>query len=244
MKKRYLGGTVVLGAILLVSACGGGGGGSPGSSDLTGTWKGVYDIGAFYEMDVVVSGTSITSVSLGGTSTGDSGSFALVQSKIYEYSLTPSGGYGGFMSDSSGTHAALLDLATPGFAVLQKGATAITNITSGDELAGSWAGYSVHLDAMENVDNVSSTSVTVSPYDGISMMPLSGTGPSGAFTGGLTGANSAGVYWGSYTITGSGITGTVWVYLSPDYNFAASWACDNGAVPPSVDCSYHAWNRQ
>lgn len=242
MKKRYLGGIAVLGASLILTACGGGGD-SSSSTDLTGTWKGIYDDGfSFFEMDVVVSGTSISSVSLGGSSTGDTGSFTSVQSNIYEYVLTPSGGYGGFLTDSSGTHAGLLDLATPGFAVLQKGASALTTFT-GNEVVGSWSGYNVHLDATETVDNVGNSSVTVSAYNG-STWSFSGTGPAGAFTGDLTGGYDAGVWYGSYTITSSSVPGNVWVYLSPDGTFAASWACDYGDIPPSVNCSYNSWTKQ
>ncbi len=242
MKKQYLGGIAILGATLMLTACGGGGGGGTGSSGLSGSWKGIYDIGSLYEMDVVVNGTSITSVSLGGTSTGDTGSFSAVQSNIYEYVLTPSGGYGGFLADSSETHAALLDLATPGFAVLQKGATSLTTF-SGNEVAGSWSGYYVHLDALENIDNVGNSSVTVSSFNGANWS-FSGTGPSGAFTGSFTVGYTAGIWYGTYTVTSSAVTGDVWVYLAPDGTFAASWACDYGATPPSTNCSYNSWTKQ
>lgn len=240
MKKQYLGGMAILGVTLLLAACGGGGGGGTSStSDISGSWKGVYHdiLGAQKaEMDVAVSGTSITDISFGGVSTGDSGAFTLVQSKIYEYSLA-GGGYGGFLVDSSGTHAALLDEWNSGFAVLQKSASAIkTNFTLAD-VGGNWSGYSIYVDASSNL-TVANSSVSVAG-DG----SFSGTGIAGPFTGAFTSYDVWGIYWGTYTNTGSGISGDVYAYLSPDGTFAASWACDYGDTPPSPNCTYNSWNK-
>jgi hypothetical protein len=247
MKNRYLGGTVVLGAILLVSACGGGGG-SSGSSGLTGTWKGIYDDGyGFYEMDVTVSGTNITDVTIGTVSTGYTGTISEYQSNVYGYDLSGSGGgWGGFITDSSGAHAGLVDVATPAIAVLQKGATSLPMNYVLSDVAGSWSGYSVHLAGGNgDPDTVGSSSATVTcpPAGDCS---FSGVVPTGSFSGTIPSTSfstTAGVYAGTYTNSTTMATGTVWIYLAPDKTFAASWACDNGTTPVSDQCLYSAWNK-
>jgi len=243
MKKKHLAVAMTFGSTLMLSACGGGG--SSGIS-LTGTWVGTYDDwNLFYEMNTTINKTTIESLTIGGVALG-TGSVTKVQGKVYEYT-TASGGSGGFMVDGSGKHAAVLDMVgglTPasanfGFAVVQKGATAVNNNFLQSDIVGTWKGYSVHLDAAGNIDLMDTSKATVNAD-----YTFSGTSPGGDFVGMFTAGSSVGWWYGSYSNVTTGAWGNVSVYLSPDGKFGGSWACDYGSLPPSVDCSYNSWNRK
>lgn len=233
----------------LLSACGGGGGGGGGAgggpgglsvASLQGSWYGTLedDIGNLYTIGLTVDGAgNVTSMKIDGTATGDTAVITKESAKVFGMTISD-GTNAGFIVDAAGTHAGFVD-DTFFFAVLQKNATSLPTFARADVI-GSWSGYGVTVDAGFNLDQEFASSATVdSSYN------ISG---SDALTGSFTG--SFGPYDTTYgrhqgSITNTNATGNVSAFLSPDKNFAATWACF-GLLPGSfpVNCSFSAWNKQ
>lgn len=226
----------VVASILALGGCGGGGGGSSSSTGvvLDGSWLGTTHLsGIYYKMAVSVdTANQISNVYRNDSPLGLTGSITHLTDLAYRFALNV-GDVGGFLIDSSATHAGFLNLANGEFGVLQRNATGLATSYALSDLNGTWSGYSVALDASGNIVNYSSSNATVTDGN------FTGTGPYGTFTGFVVLDQATyGGYNGVYNTTGS-----VRLFLSPDKTFAASWACDTG-FPPYGSCSYNSWSKQ
>jgi hypothetical protein len=232
----------ILFAALLLAACGGDdNGGGPTVGSFQGTWRGAYEVtGVEHEFAVVVDASgNITDVLQDNVSLGLTGTIAAVGGNIFSFSLS-NGTNGGFMIDSSATHAGFLD-EFGSFGVVQKGATSPLPTYALDDAVGSWAGYSLALDNSFNLDETSGSSATIN-----SSHNISGSSLNTAFTGSLTSVDSSfGKFLGTWSTASSG-SGNLAAWMSEDKTFVASWECQGSVSSPMTlsDCAFSIWNKQ
>ncbi|HET6370548.1 MAG TPA: hypothetical protein VFG95_05085, partial [Nitrospiria bacterium] len=211
----------ILFAALLLAACGGGdnGGGGPTVGSFQGTWQGAIQQGnSEHTFAVVVDASGkITDLMVDGTSQNVTGTIAAVGGNIFSFALS-NGTNGGFMIDSSATHAGFLD-EFGSFGVVQKGGTTPLPTYALDDSVGSWAGYSLSLNNDFSLDQTSGSSATIN-----SSHNISGSSLTIPFTGNLTSADSFGKFPGTWTTTSSG-NGNLAAWMSEDKTFMASWEC-------------------
>ncbi len=233
--------------ILAISSCGGGGGGgsSGAPATLAGTWFGAgARAGGFVEVQVTVdSGNAVSSILIDGSPLGVTGTIEIVpgQSQIYSYQLSD-GTEGGFYLDQAAGHAVLADWDM--FAVLERGATAMP-VYGQIDLGDSFDGISVTVDPFFELDTVVSSQATLWVSGAFDGSDSAGTVFSHAPGGNLILFDSHHGSWvGQYQSNGplGFSTGTLWVLMSPDKEFAGSWACDSSGMFPE-DCSFAAWRR-
>lgn len=233
----------------LALGCGGGGGG--GSSNpapinggditvdqLTGTWFGTLedDVGGMHLVEVTVSGSSITSIVVDGTPQNNTGTIAKESTQVFSYILSD-GTEGGFFIDPSATYLAFVNDWFE-FGVLQKGATALPAYTAND-LNGSWSGVTVLTDFITFTQYTSSANCASLTCNATASNGVSSTA---SFNGPFDA--SYGRWMGTYTNSASS-NGQVNGFLSPDKQFAGTWACDTqgGFIEFPDGCDFSAWKR-
>ena len=225
----------VLAALLLVAGCGGGGGGGGGGA-LDGTWGGTIEstVGALGVITVTISGSTIS----GSTPDGPfSGTITQEQGAIWGFTFTD-GTEGGFMHDSSATHAVFVDDSF-NFGVVQKGASGPSSYLITD-IAGTWSGGFATVDASFFLATTGTASGTVALDT-----TFSGDASNGdMFSGDFPLFNPSFGVWGdsglniSSSLNGSG---NIRAFLTNDKNFAGSYACFSG-FPDG--CAFNFWTRQ
>lgn len=236
--KKTLFLTVVICALLALGACSDDSGGGLSIGSLNGTWRGVgRDItGAlvYGELIVTLDGSGGLSGSEAITPSSFSGTYTQESGQIFGFELS-NGATGGFIVDSSGTHAGFLEDGGA-FGVLEKGAASIpTGIVEGD-IVGSWSGIGVETDFVNFT--VVNSNVTVSSSGSFSGSDTTGDN----VTGNLSSPFSFGVYVFSFSSSVDG-PGIGEAYMSPDKTFVATWGCTGGLNFPG-DCGFTAWNKQ
>ncbi len=225
-----------------LSSCGGGGDDSsmPAGlplSALAGTWSGTLEdlSEVMHELSVTVDGSgNITQILVDGTDGGTTGTITKVGANVFGVAFSDAS-EGGFIADASGTHAGIVDDSF-NFGVLQKGAGTLPAYVAAD-IAGTWSGYGVMLDANFDVTQTFASSATIAND---ATRTFTGNDIGGAFSGSFPSDPPILGRWQGTFIQGS-TPGVVSAFLSVDKMFAATWACDGINFP--ADCSFSAWNR-
>jgi len=238
---------LILACALPLAACGGGGGGNntPAGvsvASLAGNWLGVLEdnIGGLHTLTLAIDAAgNITQISIDGVGQPETGVITKgsVGTTLFSIAFSDTT-IGGFLVDAGATHAAFLD-EDFNVAVVQKGAAALPTY-NGADIAGSWSGYGVLINASFDVTQTFASSATVANNPTRS---FTGTDIFGAVTGSFP-IQTGGRWIGNYTNPTS--SGDVRAFLSPDKQFAGTWACE--PVAPQtynfpVDCSFSAWNK-
>jgi len=188
-----------------------------------------------HELSVTVGGSgNITQILVDGTDQGTTGTITKVGANVFGVVFSDAS-EGGFIADASGTHAGILDDQFS-FGVLQKGAGALPVYAAAD-IAGTWSGYGVLLDANFDVTQTFASSATIAND---ATRTFTGSDIGGAFSGSFPSDPHILGRWQGTFIQGS-TPGVVSAFLSVDKTFAATWACDGINFP--ADCSFSAWNR-
>lgn len=212
------------------------------SGGLSGTWRGTIEdsIGTLSSVEVVFSGKSVESISIGGVNQNLTGTITKEPSStnlgiIFSVVLSDTT-EGGFFVDKSKNYIAYVD-EDGSFAVLQKDGNLVNSYIDTD-IVGSWSGYEVFLDSFDlSILEESASSATV-----LTDFSFTGSGIGGAYSGNFATFHTVfGEYNGAYT---QGITtGTVSAFVSSDKQFAATYGCENGIFSFN-NCSFAAWVKQ
>src|SRR4051812_45765758 len=225
---------------VFLSSCGGGGGGggTPAEvSTLAGTWFGTEqdNLGAMHQVTVTVNASgNITQVVTDGVDQSETGTISKSKAgpNIFAFVLSDST-EGGFIVDAGGTHMGFVD-DSQFFGVLQKGATALPPYAA-EDIAASWSGYGVTLNANFDVTQTFNSSATIANDP---TRTFTGNDFGGAFSGSFPTSPTLGRWTGTFSQSTTG--GPVSALLSADKTFVASQAC-GGTFPDG--CSFSAWNR-
>jgi len=222
---------------VLVAACGGGGDGGPPppptAPDMTGTWLGTLEDpnALMHTTSVTISGTSITEIRVNGLVTGRTGTVTMSpNAQVFVFTLND-GTKGAFFLDSNLTHAAFVDDEF-NFGVVQKGASAVPTYADAD-INGSWSGIAGTTTDFNNFSIDSSTANCTHPTCTVT----DSSGPNTVTFG------SVDTTFGRWQSISSTTGALVAAFLSPDKQFAGTYACNGFAGFPGT-CEFTAWKKQ
>src|SRR5262249_8200021 len=157
----------------------------------------------------------VTNIKLNGTVLEDSpgvpqtATIFVAGTNLYSF-VASDGTRAGFYADAGATHAAFLDEFGE-VGVLQHGAALPLPACAGADIAGSWTGYTVDLDANLNVSRTFNSSATVT---NTTNFPFTGTDAvAGAFSGTLPTVDTTFGRWVG-TFTQTPVTGTVRAFMA------------------------------
>jgi hypothetical protein len=230
-------------ALFLFACGGGGGGGGPApATNLGGTWSGTLEDSTLvmHTVEVTIDATGkITLIKQDSTTlTGLTGSVFVAGTNLYSFSFSD-GTHGGFYADASATHVAFLDENT-NIGVLQKGATLPLPAFAAGDVAGSWTGYNVDLNANLGVTRTFNSNATV---NNDATRTFSGADAvAGAFSGSLPTVDTTFGRW-SGTFTQGVVSGVVHVFMSADKTFAGTWNCPSTGSDFIADCTFSVWDK-
>lgn len=212
-------------------------------ANLAGTWFGILEApnGALSTISVTIDGSG----NLTDNGTGRQATITQDSAQIFSFVYTDDGTEGGFIVDPSFTHAGFLD-EDFNFGVVQKGASALPAYAQQD-IAATWSGRSVELDAAFNITQDYTSTATVAAADG----RLTGNDSTGTTFSGFFRADAVpdfGVWQWSLTNSAGG-SGLAEAFMSVDKSFIATWACDTRDDPNvnigfPVDCAFGVWTKQ
>jgi len=241
---------VAVTALLLIS-CGGGSGGGSGFSvggspqQINGTWFGSLQdpLGDLHTYTVTIAGGAVTEIQIDGVVQMDGGQVltgTITKDSDVLYSLTLSDGTeAAFIVDPAILYAAIVDDEF-NFGVVEKDATSLPGYV-GSHIDGDWSGVTVETDFTIATEFPSSASCAIAAFP--------------SCTSNITGVNSevtvvffpdaviGSAQWVGTFDENPGNTGAVRIMLSPDRQFAASYACIDETLFPS-DCGFSAWVKQ
>ena len=225
---------------LFLSACSSGSSSSDNTTvDLTGSWVGTIQdpLGSKHQLTFTISGAT-ASAAIDGSDTGLSYQIAPLQGGIYSVEASD-GTLGGLFIDTAGTYLIYAD-EDGYFAIGQKGANTLPTFALID-LAATWAGYEITVDAAFDLLDTNNSSATVNG------------------DGSFTGSNAAGISFnqdtgGELTLTNATLgafsgnfvnslteSGPIIVLQSADLLALASLSC-SGSYPEN--CTFALWSKQ
>lgn len=238
---RYV---TVLVVILFLSACGGGSGGGSGLSvggspqQINGTWFGSLQdtVGDLHTYSVTIAGGAITQILIDGVDQMLTGTVTKDSDVLYSLTLSD-GTEAAFIVDVTISYAVFVDDVF-NFGVVEKNAVGLPGYVDTD-INGDWSGVTVETDFTISTEVTSIASCVALPTCNAT---------SGGVDSVITVAffpdlviNSA--QWVGTFVENPGDTGDVRMMLSPDKQFAASYACVDVNLFPA-GCGFSAWVKQ
>lgn len=193
---------------------------------MTGTWFGTLEdpVANMHTTSVIISGTSITEMRVNDNVTGRTGTITPRSAQVLAFTLDD-GTQGGFFLDPSAAHAAFVDDKF-NFGVVQRGLGVLPAYADAD-IDATWSGIAVTTTDFDNFSTATSGTTCTHP-----------TCNTGGETVTFGSVDAFGRYLGGSVPSGAFVA----AFLSPDKQFAGTYACHGLSFPGG--CEFTAWRKQ